>query len=574
MEQHARYRRTGWKKVTAQLAAAVSTVLIATTTPNAIATPASGEGAGSSDSTLSWLISMATEKEGQASGLELDLGTLREDVNKALVDLHTAQVAAEKARLAAKAARKDLITTDGDVVAAQGEFSKIAQAAFNQGATAGQPMYSGADDSADALDRATFLRGDAAKKAKIIEQLDRKRTEQANKESNLRVARTEAETAEGTAKTAQSDAETKLANTEAELAKVVAERDKAIQERDLAQAKLKAAREALSKMKTEPGTSPADQQAHQNKVAQQAADSVTKVEDKPAAPAAQAPAEQTTPAAPSQNSGQNQGGAPAAQAVAAEAPAAQAPAAENNGSSEAAVGALQLALELANQVAQSQLDHTQVDSPFPSASDIQSDTPTGLTVPTTESTSTPGSESSTAANSSANGTSQSDASSESGSNSGSASDSAPQSTDASGLSREQKIETVISRAMAQTGQPYAWGGGNATGPTKGIRDGGVADSFGDYNKVGFDCSGLTLYSYAGVGIDLPHYTGYQYQRGTQVPASQMQRGDLIFYGPNGHGHVAIYLGDGTMIEAPQSGDVVKVSPVRWGGMTPNVVRLV
>nr|WP_255549512.1 NlpC/P60 family protein [Corynebacterium sp. TAE3-ERU12] len=146
-------------------------------------------------------------------------------------------------------------------------------------------------------------------------------------------------------------------------------------------------------------------------------------------------------------------------------------------------------------------------------------------------------------------------------------------TASSASSRAAKIETVISRAKAYLGTPYAWGGGNANGPTRGIRDGGVADAHGDYNKVGFDCSGLTLYAYAGVGISLPHYTGYQYQRGTHYPKSQMQRGDLLFWGPNGHGHVAIYLGDGTMIEAPQSGDVVKISPVRYNSMTPNVVRL-
>ncbi|MCK6159714.1 DIP1281 family NlpC/P60 protein [Corynebacterium simulans] len=139
--------------------------------------------------------------------------------------------------------------------------------------------------------------------------------------------------------------------------------------------------------------------------------------------------------------------------------------------------------------------------------------------------------------------------------------------------RSAKIEAVIARAKSQIGMPYAWGGGNANGPTKGIRDGGVADSFGDYNKVGFDCSGLTMYAFAGAGISLPHYTGYQYQKGTQVPASEMQRGDLIFYGPGASEHVAIYLGDGTMIEAPQSGSNVQISPVRWSGMTPNVVRL-
>ena len=128
--------------------------------------------------------------------------------------------------------------------------------------------------------------------------------------------------------------------------------------------------------------------------------------------------------------------------------------------------------------------------------------------------------------------------------------------------------------MSQLGTPYAWGGGDANGPTLGIRDGGVADAHGDYNKYGFDCSGLVLYAFAAAGISLPHYTGYQYQRGTKVSPSDMQRGDLIFYGPNAENHVAIYLGDGQMIEAPQSGSTVKISPVRWGGMSPYVVRMI
>jgi len=135
------------------------------------------------------------------------------------------------------------------------------------------------------------------------------------------------------------------------------------------------------------------------------------------------------------------------------------------------------------------------------------------------------------------------------------------------------VETAVNRAMSQLGVPYSWGGGNASGPTVGVRDGGVADSFGDYNKVGFDCSGLMMYAFAGAGISLPHYSGYQYTAGRQVPLAQMQRGDLIFYGTNASEHESMYLGDGTMIEAPQSGDVVKISPVRTNGAMPYVVRL-
>ena len=138
-----------------------------------------------------------------------------------------------------------------------------------------------------------------------------------------------------------------------------------------------------------------------------------------------------------------------------------------------------------------------------------------------------------------------------------------------GYSSNSKVETVVARALSQLGVPYAWGGGDAKGPTRGIRDGGVADSHGDYNKVGFDCSGLMIYAFAGIGKALPHFTGYQYTSGPQFPVAQRKRGDMLFW----PGHVALYLGDGTMVEAPQSGDVVKISPVRMAGISPMVVRL-
>ncbi|MGV0850152.1 NlpC/P60 family peptidoglycan endopeptidase RipA [Mycolicibacterium phlei] len=130
----------------------------------------------------------------------------------------------------------------------------------------------------------------------------------------------------------------------------------------------------------------------------------------------------------------------------------------------------------------------------------------------------------------------------------------------------QATEYVIKRAMSQLGVPYSWGGGNAAGPSRGIDSGA--------NTVGFDCSGLMLYAFAGVGIKLDHYSGSQYNAGRKVPTSQMRRGDMLFWGPNGSQHVALYLGDGQMIEAPYTGSVVKVSPVRTSGMTPYATRLI
>lgn len=130
----------------------------------------------------------------------------------------------------------------------------------------------------------------------------------------------------------------------------------------------------------------------------------------------------------------------------------------------------------------------------------------------------------------------------------------------------QASEYVIRRGLSQLGVPYSWGGGNAAGPSRGIGSGS--------DTVGFDCSGLVLYSFAGVGIKLPHYSGSQYNLGRKIPSSQMRRGDVIFYGPGGSQHVTIYLGDGQMLEAPDVGLKVRVAPVRTSGMTPYVVRYI
>jgi peptidoglycan DL-endopeptidase RipA len=130
----------------------------------------------------------------------------------------------------------------------------------------------------------------------------------------------------------------------------------------------------------------------------------------------------------------------------------------------------------------------------------------------------------------------------------------------------QASEYVIRRGLSQLGVPYSWGGGNAAGPSNGIDSGS--------GTVGFDCSGLVLYSFAGVGIRLPHYSGSQYNLGRKIPSSQMRRGDVIFYGPGGSQHVTIYLGQGQMLEAPDVGLKVRVAPVRTSGMTPYVVRYI
>jgi peptidoglycan DL-endopeptidase RipB len=73
----------------------------------------------------------------------------------------------------------------------------------------------------------------------------------------------------------------------------------------------------------------------------------------------------------------------------------------------------------------------------------------------------------------------------------------------------QAIEYVIRRGASQMGTPYSWGGGKPNGPSTGVDSGA--------NTVGFDCSGFTQFSYAGVGVLIPKYSGDQYNTGRKVP---------------------------------------------------------
>jgi cell wall-associated NlpC family hydrolase len=98
---------------------------------------------------------------------------------------------------------------------------------------------------------------------------------------------------------------------------------------------------------------------------------------------------------------------------------------------------------------------------------------------------------------------------------------------------------AVSIAMQYLGVPYVWGGAS---------------------PGGFDCSGLTSYVYAQLGIGLSHYTGSQWNEGTRVPADQLMPGDLVFFHSDLH-HMGMYIGNGQMIHAPQTGDVVKIAPL-------------
>ena len=93
--------------------------------------------------------------------------------------------------------------------------------------------------------------------------------------------------------------------------------------------------------------------------------------------------------------------------------------------------------------------------------------------------------------------------------------------------------------MQYLGIPYLWGGASPSS--------------------GFDCSGLTMYVFAQVGISLPHYAASQYQMGMAVSRDSLQPGDLVFF--HGLGHMGMYIGGGSFIHAPRTGDVVKISSI-------------
>jgi cell wall-associated NlpC family hydrolase len=106
-------------------------------------------------------------------------------------------------------------------------------------------------------------------------------------------------------------------------------------------------------------------------------------------------------------------------------------------------------------------------------------------------------------------------------------------------------EIAASWALTQLGKPYVWA---AAGPHA------------------YDCSGLTMRAWERAGVRLDHWTGTQWRSGPHVPVEELERGDLVFFGrvkndPKSIHHVGIYIGEGLMVHAPHTGDVVRVAPI-------------
>jgi cell wall-associated NlpC family hydrolase len=133
---------------------------------------------------------------------------------------------------------------------------------------------------------------------------------------------------------------------------------------------------------------------------------------------------------------------------------------------------------------------------------------------------------------------------------------------AAGAGDGSAVETAIAAARRQIGIIYSWGGGSLSGPSMGW---GI-----DAGIVGFDCSGLTRYAYAQAGVSIPRNSRAQFTALPKVSRSDLQRGDLVFWATNTSNaatihHVAIYLGNDRILEAPQSGSRIRETSMRWGG---------
>jgi len=115
---------------------------------------------------------------------------------------------------------------------------------------------------------------------------------------------------------------------------------------------------------------------------------------------------------------------------------------------------------------------------------------------------------------------------------------------------------VVKAALRWLGTPYSWGGGGPSGPTYGIKHGA--------RIKGFDCSGLAQNAWSKAGINLHRVAADQYNDGPHIPRDKLQPGDLVFFATNPANprtihHVGINIGNGRMVHAPHTGDVVRIA---------------
>jgi peptidoglycan DL-endopeptidase RipA len=427
--------------------------------------------------TMAKLIADVAQANQRLQDLNAQIQTEEESVNKAVVDVETARDNATAAQHDVEASQQSVKNADAAIAVAQKRFDRFAVASYVNGPS---DSYLTAASPDDMIATAAAGQALASSSQRVMDNLQRARTEQLNKDSSARLAKQKADKAVGDAQSSQNAAVAALTSAQHKFGEQQQEVTRLGDERNAAQTRLDAARNWSASA----GGPDAGQRA--------------------------ASSDRWDPAAPGspnrpQGSGGNWDGAwdPTLPQV----PSANVPG-DPIAILNKVLGISATSSEVTSNMGRSFLQQLGL-----------APTPTGFT----------------------NGK-------------------IPR------VYGRQASEYVIRRGLSQLGVPYSWGGGTAAGPGKGIGSGS--------GTTGFDCSGLVLYSFAGVGIKLPHYSGAQYDLGRKIPASQMRRGDVIFYGPGGSQHVTIYLGQGQMLEAPDVGLKVRVAPVRTSGMTPYVIRYI
>ncbi|WP_242411716.1 NlpC/P60 family protein [Rhodococcus pyridinivorans] len=539
------------------------------------------------------LIVRIADADQQLAELDAQVAIRREDVNRALVDLQSARDAADLAERVVVDSRRALDDAADRIAAAQKNFDAFVRDSYTRGANSvSLAAFLDVDGPDDLLDRAQVMRLLSAGRTAVLDALQRARAQEANSHSRARAAKLEADAAAEAAEQRRAEAEAAIAVARAELGRQAAEKSRIEQERANAQSELDRARVNVAGLE---GQRAQYQDYWERRRAAEEAAAAAAAEA--ARVAAAEAAERVAADAAARERAAELANGRRPHTLIEESPSTGESDVASPGEVTTESGAPEGSDTDTSGTDTSGTDTSGTDTAAPDYTDDATvpDGTDGGTVPDgTDDGSVPdGTDSGTIPDEDEDEDSGDDGGIDwenpdpgdpvvetpgSGTGGSGSRPSTPNSTPGTpsrpSVTGPVAVEIVIDRAMSQIGVPYAWGGGNENGPTRGIRDGGVADVHGDYAKVGFDCSGLMIYAFAGIGISLPHYTGYQYTAGTQVPSSQMRRGDMIFYGPNASQHVALYLGDGQMLEAPQSGSFVKISPVRWGGMTPYVVRMV
>jgi len=112
-----------------------------------------------------------------------------------------------------------------------------------------------------------------------------------------------------------------------------------------------------------------------------------------------------------------------------------------------------------------------------------------------------------------------------------------------------RAERAVRAAVGEVGVPYRWGG--------------------ESPATGFDCSGLVRWAYGRVGVDLPHSSYALSSVGRAVPSSRLTAGDILLF--DGLGHVGLYVGNGRMVHAPETGRNVEIVRLGATGYGPRLV---